>query len=174
MRILDLGLVGLKVFGHSWVLKHPSRELPVSSPRLLGKYRNRNRLSHPELSTQLLIRRYFRSTRVLQSRTINKSDEEVLDRLRALLAAEGRLSLNLIKNAREAPSPSSYRLGLGSSRRAYDLIGYGCPHQCGPIDLRRRTQALSNDLIAQIAGMSPDVVSIGRRGGRWRSLLRLY
>jgi len=30
----------------------------------------------------------------LQSRTINKSDEEVLDRLRALLAAEGRLSLS--------------------------------------------------------------------------------
>ncbi|HWO31959.1 MAG TPA: hypothetical protein VNO32_24450, partial [Candidatus Acidoferrum sp.] len=81
--------------------------------------------------------------------------------------------LSLIKNAREVPSPSTYRLRLGSSRRASDLIGYGCPHHFGPIDLRGKTQALRNDLIAQIAGMFPDEVSIARRGGRWRILLRL-
>ncbi|HWO28942.1 MAG TPA: hypothetical protein VNO32_09095, partial [Candidatus Acidoferrum sp.] len=68
-----------------------SDALPASSSRLLGKYRNRNGLSHPELSDPIINPAIFsEAQRVLQSRTINKSDEEVLDRLRAQLAAEGR------------------------------------------------------------------------------------
>jgi hypothetical protein len=109
----------------------------------------------------------------LQSRTFNKNDEEVLDSLRTLLASVGRLSLNLIKNSADIPSPSTYRLRFGSLRRAYELIGYGRPEQFGPVDLRRRTQALRDELIDQIATLFPDDVSIVRRGGRWRSRLRM-
>jgi len=36
--------------------------------------------------------------RIVQERTINKSDSELLDRLTALLESKGRLSLSLIKN----------------------------------------------------------------------------
>jgi len=111
--------------------------------------------------------------RVLQSRTFNRTDEEVLDSLRTLLASKGRLSLSLIKNSAGIPSPSTYRLRFGSLRRAYELIGYGRPEQFGPIDLRRRTQALRDELISQIATMFPNEVSVVRRGGRWRSRLRL-
>ena len=111
--------------------------------------------------------------RVLQSRTFNKTDEEVLDSLRALLASQGRLSLRLINNSAGTPSPSTYRLRFGSLRRAYELIGYGRPSQFGPIDLRRRTQALRDELIAQIAALFPNDVSVVRRGGRWRSRLRM-
>ena len=95
--------------------------------------------------------------RILQGRTFNQSDEEVLDSLRVLWASEGRLSLNLIKSSVGVPSPSTYRLRFGSLRRAYELIGYGRPVQFGPIDLRRRTQALRDELIAQIAAMFPHV-----------------
>jgi DNA invertase Pin-like site-specific DNA recombinase len=111
--------------------------------------------------------------RILQSRTTNKSDQELLDGLRCLLAKKGRLSLNLIKNSQEVPSPSTYRHRFGSLRRTYELIGYGRPDQFGPIDLRRRTQALREELISQIAAMFPDDVSVIRCGGRWRSRLRL-
>jgi DNA invertase Pin-like site-specific DNA recombinase len=111
--------------------------------------------------------------RILQERTINRSDKEVLDSLRALLASTGRLSLNLIKDFAGVPSPSTYRHRFGSLRHAYELIGYGRPEQFGPIDLRRRTQALRDQLIAQIVAMSPDEVSIVRCSGRWRSRLRL-
>src|ERR1035438_1905667 len=110
---------------------------------------------------------------ILQSRTFSKSDEAVLDNLRALLGREGRLSLNLVKNAPDVPSPSTYRLRFGSLRHAYELIGYGRPDQFGPIDLRRRTQALREDLIAQLADMFPREVTVVRRGGRWRSRLRV-
>jgi len=116
---------------------------------------------------------YSEAQRVLQGRTINKSDEELLDRLRGLLANKGRLSLHLIKNSDDLPSPSTYRHRFGSLRRAYELIGYGRPAQFGPIDLRRRTQALREQLISQIAAMFPNDVSVIRRGGKWRSQLQL-
>jgi hypothetical protein len=111
--------------------------------------------------------------RLLLGRTINKSEEELLAALRALLARQGRLSLRLIAETAEMPSPSTYRGRFGSLRRAYKLIGYGRPGDFGPIDLRRRTQALREELIAKIETMFPSEVSIERRSGRWRSLLRL-
>jgi len=110
---------------------------------------------------------------LLLERTINKSDEELLNALRSLLAREGRLSLQLIKESEEVPSPSAYRGRFGSLRKAYELIGYGRPDDFGPIDLRRKTQALREELLARIQAMFPTDVSIVKRGGRWRSHLRL-
>ena len=116
---------------------------------------------------------YSEAQRILQSRTTNKSDQELLDTLRCLLAKKGRLSLNLIENTEDVPSPSTYRHRFGGLRRAYELIGYGRPDEFGPTDLRRRTQALRENLISQIAAMLPNDVSVVRRGGRWRSQLQL-
>jgi DNA invertase Pin-like site-specific DNA recombinase len=116
---------------------------------------------------------FFEAQRILQRRTINKSDEDLLDSLRALLAEKRRLSLSLIKNSKDVPSPSTYRQRFGSLKRAYELIGYGRPDQFSPIDVRRRTQALREELISQIVAMFPDRVSVVRTGGRWRSQLRL-
>ncbi|MFZ0738425.1 MAG: recombinase family protein [Candidatus Acidiferrales bacterium] len=111
--------------------------------------------------------------RILNCRTFNKSNEELLESLRALLASKGRLSLALIKNALDLPSPSTYRHRFGSLRRAYELIGYGRPGDFGSIDLRRRTRALRDELLTQIVSLFPNDVSIIRRGGRWRPRLRL-
>jgi DNA invertase Pin-like site-specific DNA recombinase len=110
---------------------------------------------------------------ILQGRTINQSDEDLLGRLRALLDSGGRLSRDLIRDSPVTPSPSTYRNRFGSVRHAYELIGYGRPDHFGPVDLRRRTQALREDLVSQIATMFPDRVSVVRRGGRWRSRLRM-
>ena len=116
---------------------------------------------------------FLEAQRILQSRTINKSDDELLESLRALVAREGRLSLRLVKDSPDVPSPSTYRHRFGSLRRADELIGYGRPDQFGPIDLRRRTQALRDELITRIAALFPNDVSIVRRGVRWRSRLRM-
>lgn len=93
--------------------------------------------------------------------------------MRGLLARNGRLSLRLVKESLDVPSPSTYRLRFGSLRKADELIGYGRPEQFGPIDLRRRTQALREESMARIAALFPNEVSVVRRGGRWRSRLRL-
>lgn len=128
----------------------------------------------PNAFTPLLDETTFRKAqRLLRGRTINKSDEELLAALRSLLACQGRLSARLIAETPEMPSPSSYRGRFGSLRRAYELIGYGRSEDFGPIDLRRRTQALREELIGEIQTMFPSEVSIERRGGRWRSRLRL-
>ena len=116
---------------------------------------------------------FLKAQQVLSYRTTNKSDEELLNSLKLLLASQGRLSLRLIKSSSGVPSPSTYRHRFGSLRRAYEMVGYGHPEQFGPIDLRRRTQALRDGLIAKIAEMFPDDVSIVRPGGRWRSQLCL-
>jgi DNA invertase Pin-like site-specific DNA recombinase len=111
--------------------------------------------------------------RILLGRTINKSDEELLAALRSLLASQGRISSRLIAETPKMPSPSAYRGRFGSVRRAYEQIGYGNPKEFGPTDLRRRTQALREALIGNIQVMFPAEVSVERKGGRWRSHLRL-
>ena len=108
---------------------------------------------------------------ILQGRTIRQSNDEILGSLRELLAREGRLSLSLIKKSADTPSPSTYRHRFGSLRRAYELIGYG--KAFGPIDQRRRTQAMRDELIARIVTIFPRDVSVVRPGGRWRSRLRM-
>jgi DNA invertase Pin-like site-specific DNA recombinase len=116
---------------------------------------------------------FAEAQQILEERTFNKTDEELLDGLRALLASERRLTLTLIKHSPSVPSPSTYRNRFGSLRRAYDLIGYGHPAHFGSIDTRRRTRALREELIAELVTMFPNDLSIVRRGGRWRTRLRL-
>jgi DNA invertase Pin-like site-specific DNA recombinase len=116
---------------------------------------------------------FAEAQKIMEDRTNNKSDTELLDNLRALLASKGRLSLRLIKDSADMPSPSAYCHRFGSVRRAYELIGYGHPEQFGPIDLRRRTLALRERLFAQIVANFPNDVSVVKRGVRWRSRLRL-
>jgi DNA invertase Pin-like site-specific DNA recombinase len=114
---------------------------------------------------------FERAQTVLASRTFCKSDDDLLDDLRHLLASEGRICLKLIKNRTEMASPSAYRDRFGSLRRAYELIGYGRPDQFGPLELRRRTKAMREELLARIVDACPNDVSISRRGGRWRGCL---
>src|SRR4051812_15080281 len=117
---------------------------------------------------------FVQAQQILLSRTVNKSNAELLDCLRTLLAREGRLTLSLINDSSGVPSPSTYRNHFGSLRRAYELIGYGQPNQFDSIDLRRRTRALRDELVAQVAELFPEEVTVVRRGGRFRPLLRLW
>jgi DNA invertase Pin-like site-specific DNA recombinase len=117
---------------------------------------------------------FLQAQQTLAARTVSMSNTELLDCLRTLLGRQGRLSLTVIKNTDAMPSPSTYRQRFASIRKAYELVGYGQPRHFGPIDLRRRTQALRDELIDRIAKFFPAEVSVLRRGGRWRPLLRLW
>ena len=112
--------------------------------------------------------------RVKGEQAKNQANEVMLDRLRRLLATKGRLSYSIVSHSPDVPSPSTYRLRFGSLRRAFDLIGYGKPEDFGlSLDIRRRTQALREQLINQIQTAFPEEVQIIGKGGRWRSLLQL-
>lgn len=111
--------------------------------------------------------------RILENHTIRKSNERLLDDLRNLLATVGRLSGSIIDKCRDVASTSAYRHRFGSLQYAYSLIGYGRPEQFGPNELRRRTQAMRDQLVQQIATLFPGKVSVCQRGGRWRPRLKL-
>ena len=114
---------------------------------------------------------FTKAQEVLERRTINKSNEEILQSLRELLACEGRLSLRLIKASVDTPSPSVLRTRFGGLRRAYELIGYAGNRRFNFVDLRRRTQAVREELIADIATRFPDHVTVVRDRGRRRTRL---
>lgn len=115
---------------------------------------------------------FMEAQRLLCERTINKSDLAILECLRSLLAREGTLTLDLIQKS-ELPSPSTYRRRFGSLRRAYELIGYCTAKDFTACDLRRRLQAQREELMLQLTGLFPHDLAVVRRGGRWRTRLRL-
>jgi hypothetical protein len=116
---------------------------------------------------------FAEAQKAYEGSTFKRTDAELLDDLRALLAAKGRLSLTIIKNSAEVVSPGTYRKRFGSLRNLYNLIGYSNPVEFGRVDTRNRTRDLREELITQLLAMFPNDVSIARPGVHWRSRLRL-
>ena len=115
---------------------------------------------------------FDRAQEILQKRSQRKSNQELIDGLRSLLAAEGKLTLALIQQSPIVPSGTMYRKRFGGLRRAYELVGYDSRF----IDrgtTRRRTAALRKELIAEILARFPDLVTIVPQHGRRRTQLRL-
>ena len=109
--------------------------------------------------------------RLLQARVINRSNEQLLEDLKQLLAKEGKLTLGIIQNALNVASPSTYRHRFGSLREAYRQIGYGSPEDFAFTDVRRRTRALRDKVVSEIQALFPSDVSVLRRGSRFRPVL---
>jgi DNA invertase Pin-like site-specific DNA recombinase len=116
---------------------------------------------------------FAEAQRTLKERAAHKTNEELLSDLRALLASEGRLSSRLIRDSPNTMSLSTYRVRFGSLHRSYELAGYNPPNRFDRFEVRRRTLALRENLLARIAARCPNEVSIIRRRGTWHSRLRL-
>jgi DNA invertase Pin-like site-specific DNA recombinase len=61
---------------------------------------------------------------ICASRAIRKTNEQLLQGLRSLLAVRGKLSKKIIDNSVEMPRSRTFCYRFGGLRRAYDLIGY--------------------------------------------------
>lgn len=68
--------------------------------------------------------RFARAQERLANMTIRKSDEQILEDLRNLLAKHGRLSTAIIEEAQEVASVRALVSRFGSLARTYELIGY--------------------------------------------------
>jgi len=107
---------------------------------------------------------YDEAQRVLANRTMNKSNEQLLDELRTLLAKEGKLTSRLINSAPGAALARSYRCRFGSVGRAYELIGYQMPNRRN-VETRRRMQHIRLRLLHELQRLFPENIEIvGRRG----------
>ncbi len=96
--------------------------------------------------------------RIIQDRTRRFSDQELLNRLSALLAEKGWLSGLIIDEVEDMPSTSTFRHRFGSLVRAYQLVGY-LPHRdFRYIETNRVLRALHPDVVAKVVA---DIQSVG-------------
>jgi DNA invertase Pin-like site-specific DNA recombinase len=93
---------------------------------------------------------FERAAAIIESRHRHLSDQELLERLRELLRAQGRLSGILIDEMEEMPSSSCYSSRFGSLTRAYALIGWTPDRDYAYIEINRNLRRKHADLIGSI------------------------
>jgi hypothetical protein len=93
---------------------------------------------------------FAQAREIIESRHRHLSDEELLERLRELLRAHGRLSGILIDETEDMPSSTCYSSRFGSLPRAYSLIGWSPDRDFAYIEINRKLRRRHADLIASI------------------------
>jgi hypothetical protein len=89
---------------------------------------------------------------IIQDRSRRYSDQDLLDRLSALLAEKGWLSGLVIDEVEDMPSSSTFRHRFGSLVRAYQLVGYSPSRDYRYIETNRVLRGLHPNIVAQIVG----------------------
>lgn len=91
---------------------------------------------------------------ILAARARRFSDDELLDKLRDLLAARGALSGMIIDEVEDMPSTAAYRSRFGSLLRAYQLIGYEPDRDYRYVETNRQLRLMHPDVVAAtVAGI---------------------
>lgn len=67
---------------------------------------------------------FDRAQRIMGAQTVAKSDEQLLEELRSIVAAKGTLSAELVDEASGMANSRTYWYRFGGLRRAAELIGY--------------------------------------------------
>jgi DNA invertase Pin-like site-specific DNA recombinase len=88
--------------------------------------------------------------RIIQDRSRRLSDQDMLDRLSALLAEKGWLSGLVIDEVEDMPSSSVFRHRFGSLLRAYQLVGYSPGRDYRYIETNRALRALHPGAVAEV------------------------
>src|SRR5262249_34903078 len=88
--------------------------------------------------------------RIVLKRSEKLTDEQLLDRLRSLIAQKGQLSGLLIDETEDMPSSSVYRSRFTSLVRAYHLIGYTPGRDYRFIEINRQLRQLHPKVIAEM------------------------
>lgn len=87
---------------------------------------------------------------IIHGRHQHLSNEELLNRLRALLQERGTLSSIVIDEAPDMPSASTYRSRFQTLVRAYTLIGYNPGRDYAYLDINRRLREQHATIIESI------------------------
>jgi len=109
---------------------------------------------------------------VLRNMPYNLSDDQVLEALRVILRAKGKLSLTLFRSAPNALSKEGYRRRFGSLMRAYELAGYDSPLKATVVH-RAEIRKVRSELMDTLVRLFPGEVSIQTRGPISQNCLRL-
>ena len=183
----ELNTRGIPHFGSNWdyqavwaILRHPKYAghsvFARSTSRLYSatvKLPKSEWVSTPNAFQPIIdIETFNEAQKLLAARTIHLPDEEILTRLRKLLAIKRKLTPKIMQDWPDTPSPSTYRRRFGNLRRAYELVGYANPGLFKHTPLRRRARAIRDELFNRIVSTFPGEVSVVKKNERWRSRLR--
>lgn len=93
---------------------------------------------------------FARARQIIEDRSRQFSDEELLTLLRELLVNEGALSGLVIDEREELPSSSVYRRRFGSLIRAYALVGYTPDRDYSYIEINRALRRMHPNVVAGV------------------------
>jgi len=163
--LTHLKYCGYHVFGQrSQILKGPSVTMPKNTWYVVSN------AFEPIVSRET----FQEAQQIMHCGTFFKTDERVLDTLRALWAEKGKLTQKLICKAKSVPSPQTFWSRFGGLRNAYRLIGYSGVQASPDITTtRKRLAAIKESLLGEIVKKFPEEVRIIKKNWRQRSRLRL-
>ncbi len=157
------------------ILSHPKYTGTLVFNRTEQKLQSRRRRTHPSQWT--VVKNAFES--IVDEATFNaaqqrcgdftrkKSDQQLLDNLRGLLAEKGYLSLDLLRKSVGAASPQTYLARFGSIGKAYNLIGY----RLSPATIfRQHLVSLRDQLIHDLLDRFPDEIHRPKRKAKYLKL----
>ena len=93
---------------------------------------------------------YLQAQEMILARSQKLTDEEMLEKLRAVLRQHGRISGILIDEAEEMPSSSAFSHRFGSLVNAYRLIGYDPGIDFSFIEENRRLRKRHPEIVASV------------------------
>jgi DNA invertase Pin-like site-specific DNA recombinase len=158
----DQKYIGHNVYGKR---SHKLRALRITVPKALW-------IVTPNAWTPVVDEKTFEKAKTkTQSQTFWKSDEQLLDDLRGLLASKGFLNEKLLKSL-HFPSLKTYEGRFGSLSEALARIEYKGGRIARVMSRRKRT-VLRDELIHGILSASNNQVTLLRCHGRDRPRLRL-
>ena len=104
--------------------------------------------------------------------THNLSDEQLLERLRPLLAKHGKLSNKIIDKSRSCPGASTYYARFGGLLNVYQRLRYSTPELSSQASIRQRRLLVRGALIKSLLDAFPGKLEEVRESKRFRALLR--
>lgn len=93
---------------------------------------------------------FYAARDIILDRSRRLTDEDMLDKLRGVLEAHGRVSGILIDEHESVPSSSAFRFRFGSLITAYRLIGYTPEVDYAFIEINRALRRRHPEIVAQI------------------------
>lgn len=154
--------MGMQVWGRtSMILSSPRRQIPSHQWATCAS------AFEPTISRDI----FERAQRAFANFIHNLTNEDVLERFRAVLNEHGKLSGKIIQQSQLCPGLTTVRSRFGGLNGVYDRLGL--PLRRGFSSLfRERWRTLRADLINSIVGTFPNQIEIFRRGPRFRALLK--
>lgn len=92
---------------------------------------------------------FFTAQGIIRARSRHYTDDQLIDRLRALFRDRGRLSSLLIDETEGMPSSSVYSFRFGGLIRAYKLVGFMPDRDYRHIEVNRLLRQMHPDVVAQ-------------------------